>query len=151
MKGINTSNLLASGYIIMKGKTESDFEPTFALKYYGKPYIDGCYPIDYISALNTGKCEEVLNVPSIYHLFSKGELVYVGITKCLYKRLSEHRRDKSKEWDAYLSFSVDGLSLDAIREMETKIIKRLQPKYNTQWKDGIYNHHNANHNHPRKG
>ena len=59
----------------------------------------------------------------IYFLLNKGNVVYIGKTRNIKQRLSQHR--KNKTFDNYLTMNA---SQEELREY--KLIKRFKPKYN---------------------
>ena len=63
----------------------------------------------------------------IYALINKGEIVYVGQTKDVEKRLYSHANDKEKEFDSYY---VEAVNPDCVDEIETFLIFVNSPKYN---------------------
>ena len=61
----------------------------------------------------------------VYFLFHKGEVVYVGVTNNILRRLGEHAKDK--RFDAYSYIPIDG---NEATELELKFIRQLKPRYN---------------------
>lgn len=63
----------------------------------------------------------------IYFLFDGDEIVYVGQSKNVWKRLAQHSKDKL--FNGYTVLSCDPASLD---DIEKHYIKEFSPKYNQQ-------------------
>jgi hypothetical protein len=136
------TGLLNAGKINVIYKHEDPLHPPLRMSFYGKPYYENKHPIFYECIANCPMAEhELRGASTLYHLFNKGNLVYVGITKNTWQRLSEHHRTKKGLWDAFVIFGTDGMSGDFVREMECNIISQLNPVLNTQWKWRVYNHH----------
>ena len=142
MERETATGLLNSGYVTLKFyPKEMACSSVVCIKYYARPYYANLYPIIYKSVSHYAFFKEMNDTPALYHLFFEGSLVYVGITNCLHKRLSEHDMDEKKEWDAYVHFSIHGLSIAEARKIERAVIERHNPILNTQWVNGIYNYH----------
>lgn len=67
----------------------------------------------------------------LYHLFYKGRLVYIGMSKRLRGRLLYHLNDIDMVFDAILWFKTPNLSVEEILDRETKLIKTFKPPLNT--------------------
>jgi hypothetical protein len=66
-------------------------------------------------------------VCGVYFLIDLGQVVYVGQSENLHKRLSDHIRQKEKQFD---SFHFVECHPALINELEHSYIASLQPKYN---------------------
>jgi len=66
----------------------------------------------------------------LYSLYHKDELVYIGITKDIKKRINQHKRT-NKVFDRYEIVSIFNDRFYALRE-ENILIKKHNPKYNKQ-------------------
>ena len=82
-------------------------------------------------------------VKKVFELERKRNIVYVGETKNLRRRLSEHRpnEEKNEKLRQYLReekdvicwyCTLEGLSKKERRDIETQMIKALNPKFCTQ-------------------
>ena len=73
----------------------------------------------------------------IYFLFSKGEIVYIGMSMSMKKRLKNHsvNRDRNnlKEWDGFCFIDMEGYTRGQIVDIEEKSIRHYKPKYNKQY------------------
>jgi len=69
----------------------------------------------------------------LYFMVYRGQLVYVGMTRNLQKRVSQHRCHKAyqklRERTA-VYYSVLSCSYEELREVEASFIQLLQPKLN---------------------
>ena len=63
----------------------------------------------------------------IYALIHEGEIVYIGQTRDIDKRMFSHKNDKGKVFDSYYVEAVDSSCID---EVETFLIFVNSPKYN---------------------
>ena len=61
----------------------------------------------------------------IYFLYDKGELVYIGTSDNLYRRIGQHIAEKAKVFDRFELYPTT----DRIR-LEGFLIKMFKPKYN---------------------
>lgn len=90
--------------------------------------------VDISSALRCG----------VYALISRGEVVYVGKSKCMLVRIYSHRNAKRKSGTLPSWFPVKGIAFDEVHiqpchpdhidTLESTIINRYKPKFNTQLK-----------------
>ena len=90
------------------------------------------YPFDLKTAIDVFGKEVVPEVQGIYHLFYKGRLVYVGMSKNLRGRLLYHLKDPEKVFDAVLWFKMEDRSIDEILDFERKMIKHHVPPLNLE-------------------
>jgi hypothetical protein len=67
-------------------------------------------------------------IVGIYLLIHNHEVVYIGQTMKIKKRLSMHKRDKV--FDRYHFFKIHRDSYDKIDDFESRLIARFNPKYN---------------------
>lgn len=76
--------------------------------------------------------KEILpNTLGIYHLFYKGNLVYIGMSQNLRGRLLYHLRDPHKIFDGILIFKAgDDFTLEDILTIEANMIKEYTPSLN---------------------
>jgi len=74
----------------------------------------------------------------VYFLYDKGEVVYVGQTNDIYRRISEHARGnqkhgiQQKEFDDWSYVKCD--DEDTREKLEALLIKHILPKYNIDQK-----------------
>lgn len=70
----------------------------------------------------------------IYHLFKNNELVYIGMSKNIRKRLRQHFRDDNKDFDSVLYFiaRIFDKNINDITKIEKNMIKYHKPKLNIQ-------------------
>lgn len=67
-----------------------------------------------------------------YHLFYKGRLVYIGMSRNLRGRLLYHLKDQDMIFDAVLVFPSCGtLNVEQVLIIETKLIKHFKPSLNS--------------------
>lgn len=93
--------------------------------------------IDYAKEESTLTKDEILmlagivpKIIGIYFLIDKNEVVYVGQSKDIYTRINTHRKHKVFDTFTYIRCPKDMLNI-----VETRYIKRLEPKLNRN-KDG---------------
>lgn len=70
------------------------------------------------------------NITYLYALYHKEEIVYVGITKNLKDRITQHKRTK-KVFDSYQVLKMFNDRFFALKE-ENNLIIKYKPKYNKQ-------------------
>ena len=68
----------------------------------------------------------------IYSLIHRDEIVYIGVTSNVYRRMQEHEKDKKKSFDSHRILASHTDRFYALRE-ENELIKKHQPKYNKKW------------------
>lgn len=74
-------------------------------------------------------CEDpILSGGGVYLLYDRGQLVYVGQTGNLFRRLAEHRAEATKVFDSYRVYHND--DLDARLRIEGIIMLTYLPRYN---------------------
>jgi hypothetical protein len=104
------------------------------IPHYKEPYIyKGFtigYPFDLTVALSSWGKDIIPSEQGIYHLFYKGNLVYIGMSKSLRGRLLYHVNDVDKVFDAVLWFTMKDKSLEDILTIETNMIKKFTPALN---------------------
>ena len=77
----------------------------------------------------------------VYLFKAKDEVIYVGSSKNLYRRMSEHRSNIRQGWDhghkqdlyRYLQlnhFTVEFHLTDSYRQLEQQLVEQYNPKYN---------------------
>lgn len=66
-------------------------------------------------------------VCGIYFLICEEQIVYVGQSVDIFKRLREHRKEGYKKWDR---FSMIPVRKEKLTEVETWYIQHFRPKYN---------------------
>lgn len=71
-------------------------------------------------------------IAGVYGLYLGGELVYVGRSSHVYRRLNDHNR-AGVAWDGFRIYKCS----DSIRaaELEASLIRRHQPRYNVAMVD----------------
>lgn len=84
----------------------------------------------------------ILNKPQIefgvYILYDGGEIVYIGYSKQLYKRIRSQCTNKKIEWDIYEKYLIgDKLMSKFIEEF---LIEYYKPKHNQMSRQGRYIH-----------
>jgi hypothetical protein len=72
-------------------------------------------------------------IAGTYFLFFKGKLVYIGESKCVMSRVSNHFKEKVKEFDDYNMKEFKGSDKQR-KAYEKRLIKRFKPKYNIRHK-----------------
>jgi len=97
----------------------------------------GC-PFDLTTAVRTFGREVIPDTQGIYHLFYKGRLVYVGMSKNLRGRLLYHLKDPEKVFDAVLWFNMEDYSIEEILNYERKMITHHVPPLNVECISGGY-------------
>jgi len=88
------------------------FDLTIAVQLFGKGVIPDCQ--------------------GIYHLFYKGRIVYVGMSKNLRSRLLYHLKDLEKVFDAVLWFRLEEYSIEQILNYERRMIQYHMPPLNME-------------------
>lgn len=68
----------------------------------------------------------------IYYLFKDGEIVYIGVSKDIRKRIKDHVRNETN-FDGICPVYLSDLSMTDIKIAERYLIKKLNPKYNRQY------------------
>jgi hypothetical protein len=96
------------------------------------------YPFNLYVAVQTFGKEVIPDVQGIYHLFYKGRLVYVGMSKNLRGRLLYHMKDPEKVFDAVLWFKMEDYSIEQILNYERKMIMHHVPPLNIECISGGY-------------
>lgn len=90
------------------------------------PSADGRYaPVEAIHT-HSIRFEDTL-VCGIYFLIDQGEIVYVGQSVDVFKRIREHRQEGYKKWDR---FSMIPVREEKLTEVETWYIQHFRPRYN---------------------
>ena len=88
------------------------------------------YSVKKINRIDIKKAKEIQ--PDLYQgcylLFNNENLVYVGVSNCIYSRLREHTRENIKEWDTVKFFEEH--DRNKALEMENNFIQKYKPKYN---------------------
>ena len=86
--------------------------------HYKEPFIHNDKEVGYPFNLNTAVNMFGKNVipedQGIYHLFHKGRLVYVGMSKNLRGRLLYHLKDDEKVFDAVLWFNMKDRTIEQV-------------------------------------
>jgi len=81
------------------------------------------------------KIKRPKNITGIYFLFKDRELVYIGCTDNIMRRVAQHSADKGcrgttgKDWD-YFSFIEYNKEMKERLELELFLIRKLKPIYN---------------------
>lgn len=87
-----------------------------------------------ITYIEKEQFNDYFNSNVIYYLYHENEIVYIGQTNCLMRRISEHYNDKI--FDTFSFFIVDGSKMERL-QLEKDLIKKNQPKYNQTFKNGF--------------
>ena len=75
------------------------------------------------------KIEKFEKISGVYFLFREKRLVYIGESECVLSRLSQHFKEKIKEFDAYKVFKLIPNMEERKRE-EARLIKKFRPVLN---------------------
>ena len=100
--------------------------------------VDIGYPFDLHAAVDRLGSAIIPEVMGIYHLFYKGRLVYIGMSRNLRGRLLYHIKDPEKVFDAVLFFNAEDKSLEKVLEIEANMIRHFVPPLNTECISGGY-------------
>jgi len=95
-------------------------------------------PFDLTTAVRTFGKDVIPDVQGIYHLFYKGRIVYVGMSKNLRGRLLYHIKDPDKVFDAVLWFDMQDYSIEQVLNYERKMIMHHVPPLNIESISGGY-------------
>ena len=95
-------------------------------------------PFDLRVAVQTFGREIIPDVQGIYHLFYKGRIVYIGMSKNLRGRLLYHLKDPEKVFDAVLWFNLEDYSIEQVLNFERKMIIYHVPPLNIESISGGY-------------
>lgn len=95
-------------------------------------------PFDLTIAVQLFGKEVIPDVQGIYHLFYKGRIVYVGMSKNLRGRLLYHLKDPDKVFDAVLWYKLEEYSIEEILNYERKLIRLHVPPLNVESISGGY-------------
>jgi hypothetical protein len=110
--------------------------------HYKEPFksnnIEVGYPFDLDVAVRTFGREIIPEALGIYHLFYKGRLVYIGMSKNLRGRLLYHLKDPDKVFDGVLWFDCNDRSIENVLNIESKLIRRHMPPLNIECISGGY-------------
>jgi excinuclease UvrABC nuclease subunit len=70
----------------------------------------------------------------IYHLFYENQLVYIGMSKSIRKRLLRHLADEDMPFNNVLWFCYDdlGYSVKDVLKLEYKMIQKFKPVLNSK-------------------
>ena len=96
------------------------------------------YPFNLQIAVDTFGKEVIPESQGIYHLFYKGRLVYIGMTKNLRGRLLYHLKDPEKVFDGVLFFNMDDRPLENVLTIEANMIRHFVPPLNIECISGGY-------------
>ena len=67
----------------------------------------------------------------IYRLYLNDEIVYIGKSDVnVMKRICDHYFEKTKLFDSFTFTSCNDLNNSELSELESKLIKKYNPKYN---------------------
>jgi excinuclease UvrABC nuclease subunit len=101
---------------------------------YKEPFVDDGiiigYPFCLTSAISSFGKEVIPDRLGIYHLFFKGNLVYIGMSQNLRGRLLYHLKHRYKVFDGVLFFESNGFTLEEILTIEANMIKKFTPSLN---------------------
>lgn len=102
----------------------------FAVAYRSKPYthngntighpVRACYRSYYLAPATRG----------MYHLFDKDNLLYIGITDNLQRRLREHYNNDNLDFQYFLTFDCSNMSRSDLEKQESIMIQTLNPPLN---------------------
>ncbi len=85
--------------------------------------------VNYINNLHRFECNEICGAthgPCVYFIYQDDEIVYIGSTKNLYRRLCEHKSRKLAGMDFYFSF----FSSEDNKGLESILISKIKPLMN---------------------
>ena len=88
------------------------------------------YSVKKINSIYTSKAKEIQSnlYEGCYLLYSNAKLVYVGVSKCIYSRLKQHKRENIKQWDT-VKF-IEEHDREKALEIEYYLIQKFKPIYN---------------------
>ena len=95
-------------------------------------------PFDLRIAVQLFGTDVIPECQGIYHLFYKGRIVYLGMSKKLRGRLLYHLKDVKKVFDAVLWYKLENYSIEKILNYERKMIQYYLPPLNTECISGGY-------------
>lgn len=96
------------------------------------------YPFNLHIAVDRFGAEIIPDVMGIYHLFYKGRLVYIGMSRNLRGRLLYHLKDPEKVFDGILFFNLEDRSLERVLTIEANMIRHYIPPLNIECISGKY-------------
>jgi hypothetical protein len=101
----------------------------------GKPFYSHTgqligYPFDLVDLISKYTSDILPEGLGVYHLFYQDELVYVGMSKCVKKRLLEHLRCLDMVFDQVLWFMTPDRTVKEVLDIERRLIKLWNPKLN---------------------
>lgn len=89
-----------------------------------------------INSVVDWRYDVIANQQGIYYLFKDGEIVYIGVSKNIRKRIKDHVRNET-DFDGVCPVYIGGNMID-VKRAERFLIRKLKPKYNRQYnKDGL--------------
>lgn len=88
------------------------------------------HPFCLVTAVKVFGKEIIPDTLGIYHLFYKGNLVYIGMSQNLRGRLLYHLKDPCKIFDGVLIFEAKHKTLKDILNIEANMIKEFSPSLN---------------------
>jgi len=90
------------------------------------------HPLSLADLIKNDLKRVIPNKEGVYYLFNKGELVYIGISNNIRKRLFQHYKEKLKDFDNVLWFCSDRFKNDRNKliKLEKNLIKYYKPIYN---------------------
>tara|TARA_R110000822_G_C14957555_1_gene455775 strand:+ start:58 stop:480 length:423 start_codon:yes stop_codon:yes gene_type:complete len=80
----------------------------------------------------TAQNDPILRRSGIYKLSKDGEVVYIGMSINIISRLSTHVMNKLIDFDLIELHTIDGVDKQGLRNIESRMIKAFNPKYNIQ-------------------
>jgi hypothetical protein len=122
--------------------SEETLRQVALVPHYKEPHrhkeVDIAYPFDLQVAVDIFGKEIIPDILGIYHLFYKGRLVYIGMSKNLRGRLLYHLKDPEKVFDAVLWFDCKDRSLENVLTIEANMIRHFVPPLNIECISGGY-------------
>lgn len=106
---------------------------------HSKPFYNGSlkvgYPVNVEDIINRDLKRVIPASLGIYHLFKDGELVYIGMSKCIKKRISEHYNSNDIDFNEALWFCAEiaNKNIKDIFRIERLMIIKYKPKFNTAY------------------
>jgi len=77
------------------------------------------------------RVEEFFQIPGIYFLKWRGEIVYIGESKCVVTRVTQHFSENKKIFDSF-SYTKMNKNKSERRDKEKELIQKYNPRYNIE-------------------
>lgn len=100
----------------------------FAVAYRAKPYLHNGKIIGHPIKADYRVYHLPPAIRGMYHLFSEDQLLYIGITDNLQRRIKEHYRNLDFQY--FLTFDCSNMTRKELEAQETLMIQKLNPPLN---------------------